>query len=88
MNFFEVRRVRVRPAYAHLYPEIIPDVWLSAWRVTRLVRRAASRTGAERIGARVLSDEHFEFRGGTRGRQYVTGMWEARAEDVAVNRPR
>ncbi|HYC30721.1 MAG TPA: hypothetical protein VEB59_00450 [Gemmatimonadales bacterium] len=74
MAFFDIRRVRVRPEFAHLYPEVAPDVWLSARRVTRLVRR---RRGPRILfpGHRVLSELHFEFRGGARGRQYLTGAW-------------
>ena len=74
MAFFDIRRVRVRPEYAHLYPEVATDVWLSARRVTRLVR---ARRGPRILlpGSRVLTELHFEFRGGTRGRQYLTGIW-------------
>jgi hypothetical protein len=36
MKFFAVRRVRVRPAFAWLYPEIVQGVWMSAARAVRL----------------------------------------------------
>ena len=81
MAFFDIRRVRVRPEFAHLYPEVAPGIWLSARRVTRLVRR---RGGPLILlpGSRVLSELHFEFRGGTRGRQYLTGIWLQRVLTV------
>ncbi len=74
MAFFDIRRARVKPEFAHLYPEVADGVWLSARRVTRLVRR---RRGPRILlpGNRALSPEHFEFRGGARGRQYLTGVW-------------
>jgi hypothetical protein len=74
MAFFDIRRVRVRPEFAHLYPEVADGVWHSARRATRLVRR---RRGPRFLlpGNRVLSELHFEFRGGVRGRQYLTGVW-------------
>jgi hypothetical protein len=60
MNFFEVRRARVRPEFAKLYPEIVPGVWISAKQAARLVRLHARR----RESSPVLLDLHFEFRGG------------------------
>ncbi len=39
MSFFLVRRARVRPQFAKLYPEIVPGVWISARRATRVVQR-------------------------------------------------
>ena len=74
MAFFDIRRVRVKPEFARLYPEVAEGVWLSARRVTRLVRR---HHGPRILfpGNRVLADDHFEFRGGARGRQYLTGVW-------------
>ena len=67
MNFFDVRRVRVRPRYAHLYPELASDVWLSARQVTRLMVLRGPRELCRQLGCargRVLCDQHFEFRGG------------------------
>jgi hypothetical protein len=82
MAFFDVRRVRVRPEYAPLYPEIVPGVWMSARRATRLVKHAgpqARSTEQGCAGGRVLCDAHFEFRGGRSGRQYLTGEWTQRS---------
>ena len=82
MAFFDVRRARVRPEYARLYPEIVPGVWMSARRATRLVRRQGPREECSRqgcCGGRVLCEVHFEFRGGRSGRQYLTGEWTQRS---------
>lgn len=78
MNFFEVRRARVRPEYAELYPEIVPGVWMSAKKAAQVVRRSRKSGRSEAPGTRVLPDLHFEFRGGSRGRQYLTGLWTQR----------
>ena len=67
MNFFDVRRVRVRPRYAHLYPTLASDVWLNAREVTRVMARRGPRELCRHMGCdggRVLCDQHFEFRGG------------------------
>lgn len=81
MNFFDVRRARVRPEFAELYPEIAPGVWMSARHATRLVRQRGPREQCNQGCARgrVLCEVHFEFRGGSRGRQYLTGTWTPRA---------
>ena len=79
MGFFAVRRVRIRPGHAHLFPEVAPMVWMSARRVARLVHKRRRRDPAGGLpGGRVLRDEHFEFQGGLRGRQYLTGIWVPR----------
>jgi hypothetical protein len=79
MHLFVVRRARLRPGFARLYPELVPNVWMCASKAARLVRSANLRKGREVVlGARVLSDSHFEFRGGRRSRQEVTGQWTPR----------
>jgi hypothetical protein len=81
MHLFVVRRARLRPGFARLYPELVPDVWMCAGKAAALVRSANVRKSREVVlGARVLSDLHFEFRGGSRSRQDRTGQWTARAE--------
>ena len=81
MRFFDTRRARVRPEFASLYPEIVPGVWMSALQATRLVRRRGARKECQRGCARgrVLCEVHFEFRGGRRSRQYLTGELATRA---------
>jgi hypothetical protein len=72
MNHFTIRRARVRPEFARLYPEIVPGVWMSAKLATRLVRRRGRSELCRQHGCdqgRVLCDAHFEFRGG-QGRRH------------------
>jgi hypothetical protein len=59
------REARLRPEHAHLYPGLPPGVWeTAAVVVDRIV--AARLLGRESLAfrGRVLSDQHFEFRGG------------------------
>ena len=82
MGFFETRRTRLRAEHAHLYPDLPVDVWLNARQVSKVVRHQGARVPCQVYGCargRVLCDRHFEFRGGTRGRQYHTGIWEQRS---------
>ena len=79
MNFFEVRRARVRAEFAAQYPEIVPGVWMSAKKAAQVVRRSRKAGQPGAVGTRILPDMHFEFRGGRRGRQYLTGVWTQRA---------
>ena len=80
MDFFDVRRARVRPGSAGIHPEVVPGIWMSASKAARLVRSANFRKRREVVvGGRLLSDAHFEFRGGKRGKQQLPGPWPARA---------
>lgn len=81
MNYFAVRRARVRPEFASLYPEMVPGVWVSATRAARLGRQADpnERRVHGCACARLLCDIHFEFRGGPSGQERTTG-WQSRAE--------
>ena len=82
MNHITVRRARVRPEFAQLYPEITPEVWMSARKATRLVLKRGQREPCKREGCdrgRVLCEAHFEFRGGKRSRQHLTGIRMPRA---------
>jgi hypothetical protein len=65
MAFFFLRRARLRPEYAQLYPFLVPYLWLGARSTARAVRRRdASARQRELNGERILPDAHFEFRGG------------------------
>lgn len=89
MKFFGARRVRLRHEYAHLYPDVAKDVWLSARKVSRLVRSQGPRAPCQQCGCargRVLCERHFEFRGGMGGRQCLTGLWELRTDPVGGSR--
>lgn len=60
------REVRVKPTFGHLYPDIRSGSWESAAAVAgRVADRMLTQRGyAALLGRRVLSDAHFEFRGG------------------------
>ena len=61
------REARLKSEYAKLYPSVTPGVWQAAAAVADLVRTQRELTNGEdsmSVG-RVLSDAHFEFRGGT-----------------------
>jgi hypothetical protein len=81
MDFFVVRRVRVRPEFASLYPEMVPDVWMSAAKAARLIRQAdpTQQRVQDCACRRLMCEVHFEFRGGPR-RRVPTGAWQSRAE--------
>ena len=82
MRFFSRRRVRLRRRYAHLYPELTPEVWLSAVRVARIVQRRAPTVLCEEQGCaqgRILCPVHFEFRGGPGGDDVGSRIWMVRA---------
>jgi hypothetical protein len=65
MPFFAIRRARLRPEYAQLYPRIASGIWLSARVAAQAVRRGLMRRKLhEATGERLLPDEHFDFRGG------------------------
>jgi hypothetical protein len=60
------REARLRPEHAALYPGVRTGVWEpAAVLVDRIVAARLLRGGQLEIRARMLSDEHFEFRGGT-----------------------
>ena len=60
-----VREARLRPDHAERYPGIEAGVWFTAATLAEHLDRRFAREGAA-PGPRVLSGEHFEFRGGER----------------------
>jgi hypothetical protein len=65
------REARLRPEFAELYPVLPPGVWLSASDIGRqLLLWHLTITGAPG-DERLISEEHFEFRGGERR----SGAW-------------
>jgi hypothetical protein len=62
-----VREDRLRPDHVERYPGIEPGVWFNAATLAEhLARRMAGEGDSAGSGPRVLSAEHFEFRGGER----------------------
>jgi hypothetical protein len=62
-----LREARLRPEYAHLYPMLEPGAWESAASVAEKVAaiRLLQLADTYVLHDRVLTDAHFEFRGGT-----------------------
>jgi hypothetical protein len=59
-----VREARLKPEYAAEYPDITPEVWMSA---KELARNLVARVHARRkqgLFTRTFDPTHFDFRGG------------------------
>jgi hypothetical protein len=59
-----IREARLRPEYAGLYPGVEPGVWLPATTVGQKLLLWHLATAATPQGERLMTEEHFEFRGG------------------------
>ena len=61
------REARLRPEYAHLYPMLESNKWVSAAVTAELVAttRLQQLEDTYVFHDRVLADAHFEFRGGS-----------------------
>jgi len=61
-----IREARLRPAFASLYPDMKPGVWLPACTLAEFVleRGLYQRRSGSPAKHRVLNQSHFEFRGG------------------------
>lgn len=83
MNFFALRRARLLCAFAPLYPELVPAVWMSARRAAQLVQQANLRHARYLYDQRVLPETHFEFQGGKRSKQNQIGVRVPRLDACA-----
>jgi hypothetical protein len=80
------RQARLRPDFAELYPAVPAGVWIEASELgASLLHWIASGGGSPPLGVRLLSDEHFEFRGGELPRGSI-GTPRTRREDTAEGR--
>jgi hypothetical protein len=60
-----VREARLRPEWAHFYPELEAGVWMVAAQLVPLVlRHRLQDQRTWEFTQRILVDSHFEFRGG------------------------
>ena len=60
-----IRVARLRPEFAHLYPELAAGQWLSASEVGATILMSQLKSSRPpMLGERLLPDGHFEFRGG------------------------
>lgn len=62
-----LREARVRPEFAHLYPMLVVGAWRPAAEIAAQVAatRLLQLSDTYVFHDRVLTDAHFEFRGGT-----------------------
>jgi hypothetical protein len=67
----ESREARLRPEYAELYPVLPPGVWMGASEIGRQLLLWHLATARPPEDERLISEEHFEFRGGERR----SGSW-------------
>jgi hypothetical protein len=75
------REARLRPGFAGLYPALPGGTWMGAAELGgALLRWIAEGGAAPPLGARLLPDEHFEFRGGPLPRGSVASP-RSRRED-------
>jgi len=87
MVFFAIRRARLRPEFASLYPGVAPAIWVSARAAAQTVHRArASHTRPGESGERLLPDAHFDFRGGRRQAGERAGQRTRATDRVQVRR--
>jgi hypothetical protein len=61
-----IREARLRPQYASLYPALEPGTWQPASAIGRQLLLWHLTAPSLPEGERLMSEEHFEFRGGTR----------------------
>ena len=59
-----IREARLRPEFSSLYPSLQPGVWLPATTVGQKLLLWHLATAATPQGERLMTEEHFEFRGG------------------------
>jgi hypothetical protein len=61
-----MREARLRPEFAHIYPELVPGQWEPAARIARVIlaRYLVQQMTDSPTADRALNEAHFEFRGG------------------------
>ena len=59
-----IREARLRPQYASLYPALEPGTWQPASAIGRQLLLWHLTASIPPEGERLMSEEHFEFRGG------------------------
>jgi hypothetical protein len=66
-----IREARLKPEYASLYPGVRAGVWMPAATIGQQMLLWHLTAQATPQGERLISEEHFEFRGG----QKRVGSW-------------
>jgi hypothetical protein len=75
-----IREARLRPQYASLYPALEPGKWQPASAIGRQLLLWHLTAPSVPDSERLMSEEHFEFRGGTRREQDEAGARTRRAD--------
>ena len=65
-----IREARLRPQYASLYPALEAGTWQPASAIGRQLLLWHLTIPNPPQGERLMSEEHFEFRGGTRRNEH------------------
>ena len=60
-------RVRVRPKFARLYPELATEAWLSSREFAAVMVARASQARRQSLHRRTWDPRHFELRGSPQG---------------------
>lgn len=58
-----IREARLKPEFAALYPDIVPDIWQAAADIAAQVLLLMQQGNAA-FEQRIMNEQHFEFRGG------------------------
>jgi hypothetical protein len=75
-----VREARLRPQYASLYPALEPGTWQPASAIGRQLLLWHLTASTPPHGDRLMSEEHFEFRGGARRERSEAGARTRQAD--------
>jgi len=59
-----IREARLKPEFASLYPGLKPGIWMAASVIGQQLLLWHLTAPATPQGERLISEEHFEFRGG------------------------
>jgi hypothetical protein len=74
METTSIREAKLRPQYASLYPALEAGTWQPATAIGRQLLLWHLTAPALPEGERLMSEEHFEFRGGTRRDRAEAGV--------------
>jgi hypothetical protein len=75
-----IREARLRPQYASLYPALEPGTWQPASAIGRQLLLWHLTAPSLPEGERLMSEEHFEFRGGAQRGESGVGARTRRAD--------
>ena len=83
---FIPREARLKPEFAELYPPLVAGIWETAAEMgAKVLLWQVQQQGTAALASRILSEEHFEFRGG--GYRGGETDLRTRASDPAFNGP-